>query len=89
MQPTPTKAEARLSKTQTNKRDNKPPIGKQYADNQSEESKNLRGERERKKEKQEGGKTKIFIYLFIFILFFALIAIIINIYFILLLILYN
>ena len=37
------KAEGRLSKTQVNKRDNKQPIGKQHADNQSEEGKSLRG----------------------------------------------
>ena len=41
--PTTTKAEVRLSKTQENKRDNKQPIGKQHADNQSEEDKSLRG----------------------------------------------
>ena len=58
MQPTPTKAEARLNKTQTNKRDNKQPIGKQLADSQSEEDKSHRGERERKKKKQEGEKLK-------------------------------
>ena len=32
-QPTTTKVEGRLSKTQENKRDKKQPIGKQHADN--------------------------------------------------------
>ena len=49
-QPTPTKAEGRLSKTQVNKRDNKQPIGKQHADNQSEEGKSLRGGKSEKEE---------------------------------------
>ena len=38
-----TKAEARLSKTQKSKRDNKQPIGKQHVYNQSEEGTNYRG----------------------------------------------
>ena len=53
-QPTTTKAEGRLSKTQEKKRDNKQPIGKQHADNQSEEDKSLRGGKSEKEE--ETGK---------------------------------
>ena len=37
------KAEARLSKTQESKRDNKQPIGKQHADNQTEKDPNHTG----------------------------------------------
>ena len=54
MRPTPTKAEARLSKTQKSKRDNKQPIGKKHADNQSEEDTKHRGEKgEKQEEKKE------------------------------------
>ena len=69
MWPTPTKAEARLSKTQESKRDNKQPIRKQHADKQKEEDMNHRGERE-EKEEETGRKKKsklnvlIFPYLF-------------------------
>ena len=56
MRPTPTKAEARLSKTQENKRDNKQPTGKQHADNQPKEDKSLRGGEDEKEE--EAGREK-------------------------------
>ena len=56
MRPTPTKAEARLSKTQESKRDNKQPIRKQHADNQTEVDTSRRG---RKGEKEgEAGREK-------------------------------
>ena len=57
MRPTPTKVEARLSKTQESKRDNKKPIGKQHGDNQSEEDTNHRGGKgKREEETGRGGK---------------------------------
>ena len=51
MPPTPMKAEARLSKTQESKRDNKQPTGNQHVKNQSEEDTNHRGGKEEKEEK--------------------------------------
>ena len=57
-QPTTMKAEIRLRKTQVNKRDNKQPIGKQHADNQSEEAKSLRGGKSEKKE-ETGKKNRV------------------------------
>ena len=56
MRPTPTKAEARLSKTQENKKNNKQPIGKQHADSQSEEDKSHRDGKGEKEE--ETGREK-------------------------------
>ena len=56
MRPTPTKAEARLSKAQENKRNNKQPIGKHHADNQSEEDISHSGKKRTKKE--ETGRKK-------------------------------
>ena len=53
MRPTPTKAEARLRK---NRRDNKLPIGKQHADNQSEEDNSHRGGKVEKGEETGRGK---------------------------------
>ena len=53
-QPTTTKAEGRFSKTQEDKRDNRQPIGKQHANNQSEEGKSLRSGKSEKEE--ETGK---------------------------------
>ena len=52
MQPTPAKAEARLNKTQESKRDNKQPMRKQHADNQSEEDTNHRGGKGEKEEER-------------------------------------
>ena len=49
-QPTTSKAEGRLSKTQENKRDNKHSIRKQHADNQSEEDESFRGGKSEKEE---------------------------------------
>ena len=51
IRPTPTKAEARLNKTQESTRDNKQLIGKQHADNQPEENTH---HRDGKREKEEG-----------------------------------
>ena len=53
MRPTPTKAEARLCKTHESKRDNKQPIGKQHADNQSEEDRDEKGEKEEETRKEK------------------------------------
>ena len=56
MQPTRTKEEVRLSKTQENKRNNKQPIEKQLAINQSEEDKSHRegeGEKEEETEREK------------------------------------
>ena len=58
MRPTPMETEARLSKTQESKRDNKQPIGKQHAHNQSEEGKSLRGG-ESEKEEETGKKNRV------------------------------
>ena len=52
-----------LSKTQENKKDNKQPIGKQHADNQSEEDKSLRGGME-EKEDETGREKKVKINIF-------------------------
>ena len=52
MQPTPTEAEARLRQTQESKRDNKQPMRKQHADNQSEEDTNHRGGKGEKEEER-------------------------------------
>ena len=58
MRPTLTKAEARLRKTQENKRDNKHPIIKQHADNQSEKDTGHWGEK-REKEEETGRKKRV------------------------------
>ena len=50
-------AEAGLSKTQKIKRDNKQPIGKQHAGNQSEEDTLHRGGKGEKEEEKEGEKN--------------------------------
>ena len=57
-QPTTTKAEGRLSKTQVNKKDNKQPIGKQHASNQSEEGKSPSGGKS-EKEGETGKKNRV------------------------------
>ena len=49
-QPTTTKAEGGLSKRQVNKRNNKQPIGKQNADNKSEEDMSHSDEKVEKEE---------------------------------------
>ena len=54
MRPNPTKADVRLSKKQENKSYNKQRIGKQHADNQSEEKKSLRGGKGEKEEEIGG-----------------------------------
>ena len=56
MRPTPTKAEARLSKTQESKRGNKQPIEKKHADNLLEEDTSQRGLKGEKEE--EAGREK-------------------------------
>ena len=65
---TPTKAEAKLRKTQESKRDDKQPIGKLHADNQSEEDANHRcgkGEKEAETGREKRVNQTLFIYLFI------------------------
>ena len=54
---TPTQAETILSKTQESMRNNKQPIRKQHADNQSEEDTSHRGGKGEKEEGTERGKN--------------------------------
>ena len=58
MRPSHTKKDARLSKTQESKKDNKQLIRMQHADNQSEEDSSLRGGKGEKEEEQEGKKKE-------------------------------
>ena len=58
MRTTTMKAEVRLSKTLVKKRNNKQPIEKQHADNQSEEDKSLRGGKS-EKEEETGKKNRV------------------------------
>ena len=62
MRPTTTKAEIRLNKTQENKRENQQPIGKQHADNQSEEDKIHIGGNGRERGRNRKGKRVNYIF---------------------------